>query len=120
MSSYHMMLVLVKAIHEATQKGEIRWEADLGDPDRYSAQVGSGSFAVEFLRYALAGQRVMKRNAVRLSAFGASMEFFNGTEGMELISEMVLERDTAWVAWRRQMECERHTQLELPGDVGIP
>jgi hypothetical protein len=84
------------------RQGKLRWTET--DPDRYEAQIGGEAFTVEFIYFARTDEVGSDRTMARLQAFRLLHDYCIGTEGFELICEMLSLGDPEWTAWREELQ----------------
>ena len=89
---------LVRHLLQATNGRRIRWRKS--DPDRFEAEVRDRRFSVEFVYLMRAEETGCDRSIARLSAFNLTCDYAIGTEGFDMICEMVAHADRKWMETR--------------------
>jgi len=100
----HKPLDLVRLLARVTRAGKIVWRKERSR-DRWAASIGSEKPYVEFIYLARTDDVGSDRTIARLSAFGIILDYAIGTEGWELICEMLSTKDDDWRKWKQR--CDR-------------
>jgi hypothetical protein len=96
-------LELVRLLARVTRAGKISWRKKRGQ-DRWTARVGREAFDAEFIYLARTDDTGSDRTIARLTAFGIVVDYAVGTEGWELICEMLSHGDEDWREWKRRCD----------------
>jgi|GEM_PF-1439402 hypothetical protein len=96
-------LRIIKLLLEATYAGRIKWQKNRQDGDRYESTLGGESLTVRFVRFARTDRLPPDRHLAELDAFGVTTDHAVGTEGMELICQMLAHNDPAWADLRTKI-----------------
>lgn len=106
---------IIRLLLDATRSGRIRWQKHRTDGDRYEATLGEEVLTVRFVRFVRADRGSPDRHLAELEAFGVTTDHAVGTEGMELINQMLAFCDPNWGALRsriRQRLSEAEEELQ--------
>ena len=97
-------LELVRLLARITRAGKIVWRKERSR-DRWAASIGRERFDAEFIYLARTDDTGSDRAIARLTAFGIVLDYAIGTEGWELICEMLSTKDEEWREWKQR--CDR-------------
>jgi len=87
-------LELIRLMSELTRIGKLAWSKI--DYDRYESVAADQKFTVEFIFLARTDDVGSDRTIARLSAFQLVFDYSTGTEGMDLLCEMLALCDQDW------------------------
>ncbi len=87
-------LELIRAMLDLTRRGKLTWTKT--GYDRYEAVVADQKFTIEFIFLARTDDVSSDRTIARLSAFQLILDYSIGTEGMDLLGEMLALSDPNW------------------------
>ena len=94
---------LLRLLLEATRRGKIKWHKSRGDPDLYEADLGGETLRVHFVRFVRLDGQTSDRHLAELTTFGVSTDHAVGTEGMDLINQMLAFCDLEWSGLRNRI-----------------
>ena len=110
---------IIRLLMEATQRGKIRWHRNKQNLDLYESDLDGEPLSVRFVRFIRADGTASDRQVAELECFGVTTDHAVGTEGMELVNQMLAFNDLEWTHTRaairdRLMEAEAalHVLLE--------
>jgi hypothetical protein len=88
-------LELIWVMSKLTQTGKLVWSKT--DYDCYEAVAADQKFSVEFIYLARTDEVGSDRTIARLSAFQMLLDYSIGTEGMDLLCDMLALSDPKWI-----------------------
>jgi len=100
MRSRSQGIELIRLLLDLTRRRQIQWRSVKGE-DRWEARAGKEVFTVEFIYLARTDETGSDRTMARLHAF-LMFDYCIGTEGMDLICEMLSLGDKEWTQARRR------------------
>lgn len=119
-------VTIIRLLLEATQRGKIRWHRSKQNPDVYESDLDGEPLSVRFVRFVRADQMPSDRYVAEVECFGVTTDHAVGTEGMDLVNQMLAFNDLEWTQTRaaireRLMEAEAAlNQLLEPTPAVLP
>lgn len=93
-------VTIIQLLLEATQRGKIRWHRNKQHLDIYESELDGEPLTVRFVRFTRADHVPPDRYLAELECFGVTTDHAVGTEGMELINQMLAFNDMEWTQMR--------------------
>lgn len=97
-------IILIEHLLTLTQRGKIFWKRK--EPEWFEAETPKETFSVEFI-YLMrpdAEGSDLTRTMARLRAFGLSFDYCIGTQGYDLLCDMLALNDPSWTSWRESCQ----------------
>lgn len=93
---------MIKQMLLLTKSGKLRWSKSSDDCDKFEAAVSGQAFHVEFIYLARTDEVGSDRTVARFCAFNLMFDYSIGTEGFDLLCEMLSTSDQEWVESRER------------------
>lgn len=93
-------VAMLQQMLSLTRAGKLRWIKT--DYDQFEARAAGETFCVEFVFFARTDEMGSDRAMARLSAFRLLHDYCIGTQGFDLICEMLSLCDPEWTEWRER------------------
>ncbi len=100
-------VALIRELILLTKQGELQWAKSVDEYDKFDALLLDKAFYVEFIFLARTDDVGSDRTVARLSAFSLVFDYCIGTEGFDLLCEMLSIGDERWT------ELRKHSQEKL-------
>ena len=85
-----------------TKQGKLQWDKSLNGCDKFEASVLGEAFYVEFIYLTRTDEVGSDRTIARFSAFNLLHDYSIGTEGFDLLCEMLSVGDEIWTEARKR------------------
>src|SRR5438132_9656739 len=95
-------LIMLQLMLDHTKQGKIRWTRE-DDAGRFEASVSGQTFTVEFIYFLRTDEVGSDRTMARIGAFNL-YDYCIGTEGFDLICEMLSIDDPEWAEARERRQ----------------
>lgn len=93
-------VAMIRELILLTRQGRLLWVKSLEDCDKYEASISGKEFYVEFLYLARTDEVGSDRTLARFCAFRLIHDDSIGTEGFDLLCEMLSISDQKWTELR--------------------
>ncbi len=111
---------MIRELLSLTKRGKLQWAKSVDDCDKFDAFLLGKYFYVEFIYLARTDEVGSDRTIARLFAFNL-FDYSIGTEGFDLLCEMLSIGDESWTEARRRGRKQFEDGMRfLQGLDGIP
>ncbi len=93
---------MIRELILLTRQARLQWVKSQDDCDKYKASISGKKFYVEFLYLARTDEVGSDRTLARFSAFSLIHDYSIGTEGFDLLCEMLSIGDQDWTESRER------------------
>lgn len=93
---------MIRELLSLTKQEKLQWAKSVDKCDKFDASASGKHFYVEFIYLARTDEVGSDRTIARLSAFNLLFDYSIGTEGFDLLCEMLSPSDENWSEARRR------------------